>query len=113
MKRVVALVKPIMLPQVREALCGIEGLTGASVSQVDDVDLGRPQKGPEQEREEPLWHVPHVRIEIVCHDELAEQVVTSIQASAHTGLRADGRIYVSGIEQVVHIGTGECGDAAL
>lgn len=57
--------------------------------------------------------VRHVKIEIVCADELAETIVQSIQQHAHTGLQGDGKIYVSNVEDAVRIETGEQGMAAV
>ncbi|MFP4165349.1 MAG: P-II family nitrogen regulator [Chitinispirillaceae bacterium] len=57
--------------------------------------------------------VPHVKLEIVCRDELVEQVVSAVQKGAHTGLRGDGKIYVSSVDDAVRISTGERGEAAV
>ena len=57
--------------------------------------------------------VPHVKLEIVCRDNLVKQVVDAIQRGAHTGLRADGKIYISEVTDAIRISTGERGEAAV
>jgi len=113
MKLVTAFIKPQKLSDVTLALHEIEGLTGASVSDVRGFGRGRAKDAPDRVREEAGDFVPHVRLEIVCSDELVEQVVATIEENAHTGLRGDGKIYVWNVEQSVRISTGERGDAAV
>jgi nitrogen regulatory protein PII len=57
--------------------------------------------------------VPQVRVEIVCHDEVVERIVAVIQQKAHTGLRGDGKIYISDVEDAIRIETGERGEQAV
>jgi nitrogen regulatory protein P-II 1 len=56
---------------------------------------------------------PHVKLEVFCLDDLAEAVIAAILKGAHTGLRADGKVYVSQVEDAVRISTGERGDIAV
>jgi nitrogen regulatory protein PII len=58
-------------------------------------------------------YVPHVKIEIVCPDELVETVVSVIQKAAHTGLRGDGKVYVLPVETALRIQTNERGPNAV
>ena len=60
-----------------------------------------------------LDYISGIKLEVVCRDELLEEVVSAIEEAAHTGLKGDGKIYVSGIEAAVRISTGERGDAAV
>jgi nitrogen regulatory protein PII len=57
--------------------------------------------------------LPGVRLEVVCHDDQVEEVVATIERTAHTGLRGDGKIFVTPVEMAVRISTGERGAAAL
>ena len=57
--------------------------------------------------------MPRVKLEIVCRDELVEEVVAIIEKTAHTGLRGDGKIYVTPVETAVRISTGERGEKAV
>jgi nitrogen regulatory protein PII len=113
MKKIEAYIKSGRLNEVIELLHMIEGLTGVSVH--DIKGFGRSYK-----KDEPVHIVdntinwePHVKLEIFCRDELTENIIEKIQKGAHTGLRADGKIYVSSVENAVRIGTGERGDIAI
>ena len=109
MKQVKAYIKKHKLDPVIRALREIQGLTGLSV--IDScgygIGLGR---GDEQTFSECR---PGVKLEIFCQCDLVEEVVKTIASAAHTGLKGDGNIYVSDIEQAVRISTGESGDSAV
>lgn len=109
MKTIVAFIKPHKLDDVMLALHKINGLTGASASEVHG--FGRDRNLGDQEMS--LDMKPHIRIEIACSVSLVEQVVGTLKKAAHTGLRGDGKIYVSSVEQAVRISTGEDGEAAI
>jgi len=112
MKLIHAYVQPHKLSEVTMALHRIPEVTGVSVHEVQG--LGR---GPNQEEGTPEPEVgefeKHVKVEVVCGDELADDVVDTILGTAHTGLRGDGVILVTPIEEVVRISTGARGDGAL
>ena len=93
------------------ALHRVEGLRGASL--VDVHGFGRGGADAHEEVEEDLGAVRHTRIEVYCDDGLVEAIVTAVETAAHTGLRGDGKIYVSPVEQAVRISTGERGEAAV
>ena len=61
----------------------------------------------------PVDYVPHTQIEIFCKDELVEEIISIIEENAHTGLRGDGKIYVSELQTAVRISTGERGEVAV
>jgi nitrogen regulatory protein P-II 1 len=63
--------------------------------------------------EDVVEYMPRVKLEIVCRDELVKEVVAIIEQVAHTGLRGDGKIYVTPVETVVRISTGERGEKAV
>jgi nitrogen regulatory protein PII len=109
MKEIKAYIKRHKLDEVIRALRKIEGLTGISVIDSCGYGIGwGATKGEEQ-----IDCRPGVKVEIVCRDDLADQVVATIEKAAHTGLKGDGKIYVSSIEQAVRISTGERGNSAI
>ena len=95
------------------ALHNVDGLTGMSVVDVRGFGRSRAKDAPHRIVEGPVDYVPHVKIEIVCKDELADEIITVIEENAHTGLRGDGKIYVSDVENAVRITTGERGEFAV
>jgi nitrogen regulatory protein P-II 1 len=113
MKRIVAFVKPNMLDDVIFALHDIEKLPGASISEVQGIGGGSHKHRGESDRA-PFHEFPRsVRIEIVCPAHRVEEIVAAIQATAHTGLPDDGKIYISPVDDAVRIRTGERGGAAV
>ncbi|MFQ5569511.1 MAG: P-II family nitrogen regulator [Rhodothermales bacterium] len=110
MKEIKAYIKPHKLSAVTLALHKVEGLTGMSVSDVRGFGRGRAKEAPHKVREDLVDFIPHVKLEIVCHDDLVDEIVETIREAAHTGLRGDGKIYVlSTVEKAVRISTGERG----
>ncbi len=118
MKEIKAYIKPHKLSQVSLALHNIEGLTGMSVIDIKGFGRGRgkQQKGEFQKvQDEHLAYeyVPHVKIEIVCNNELVDKIISTIKESAYTGLRGDGIIYVSEVGKALRISSGETGESAV
>ena len=113
MKEIKAYIKPHKLVEVAQALHNIKGLTGMSVNDIKGFGRGRGENEKNQIILDMIAYVPHVKLEIVCPDELAAEVVTAIEKAAHTGLRGDGKIYISNVEKAVRISTGERGDSAV
>ena len=113
MKEIKAYIKPHMLSKVAMALHGLEGLTGLSVSKIQGFGRGRAQGEPRRVVEDQVEYVPHVRLEVFCRDDIAHRVVALIQENAHTGLKGDGKIYVSEVVEAVRISTGERGAPAV
>jgi len=109
MKQVIAYIKPLKLSETTLALHKIEGLTGMTT--IDCKGYGR--GGAKSSAEGLVDYVPHVKLEIACADDKVEDIISTIQRSAHTGLRGDGKIYVLTVESAVRISTGERGDAAI
>ena len=112
MKKVEAIVKPFKLDEVREALSEI-GVTGLTVTEVKG--FGRQKGHTELYRgaEYVVDFLPKVKIEAAIADDLVDRVIEAIEASARTGKIGDGKIFVSALEQVVRIRTGETGKDAL
>jgi nitrogen regulatory protein P-II 2 len=112
MKMVTAIVKPFKLDEVREALSGI-GVQGITVTEVKG--FGRQKGHTELYRgaEYVVDFLPKVKIEAAIDEALVERVIEAIEAAARTGKIGDGKIFVSTLEQVVRIRTGETGKDAL
>ncbi len=112
MKKIEAVIKPFKLDEVREALSEI-GVTGLTVTEVKG--FGRQKGHTELYRgaEYVVDFLPKVRIEIVLQEELAERAIEAIVKAARTGKIGDGKIFVSSVEQVVRIRTGETGESAV
>ncbi|MDH4053425.1 MAG: P-II family nitrogen regulator [Rubrivivax sp.] len=112
MKMVTAIVKPFKLDEVREALSAI-GVQGITVTEVKG--FGRQKGHTELYRgaEYVVDFLPKVRIEAAVGDDILDRVVEAIEAAARTGKIGDGKIFVSTLEQVVRIRTGETGKDAL
>ena len=112
MKKITAMIKPFKLDDVREALNDI-GVQGMTVTEVKG--FGRQKGHTEVYRgaEYAVDFLPKVQIDIVVVDPLVERVIETIVESAHTGKVGDGKIFVTPIEQVIRIRTGESGDAAV
>jgi len=112
-KEIKAYIKPHKLSAVTAALHKVRGLTGMSV--VDVRGFGRCDDSGERHStlDDLVDYVPHVKIEIACLDDMVEEIITVIAKAAHTGLRGDGRIYVTNLETAVRIETGERGETAV
>jgi nitrogen regulatory protein P-II 1 len=112
MKKIEAVIKPFKLDDVREALSevGITGLTSTEVK-----GFGRQKGHTELYRgaEYVVDFLPKVKIEIVVVDGLVEKCIEAITSAARTGKIGDGKIFVTPVEQVIRIRTGETGDDAI
>jgi len=111
-KKVEAVIKPFKLDEVKNALSqvGVQGLTVTEVR-----GFGRQKGHKEQYRgaEYTVDLVPKVKIEVVVADGAVQQVVDAISKAARTGEIGDGKIFVSSLEQVIRIRTGEKGEQAV
>ena len=112
MKKIEAIIKPFKLEEVKESL-GLIGIHGMTVTEVKG--FGRQKGHTELYRgaEYIVDFLPKVKIEIVVSDEDLDKAVESIQNAAKTGRIGDGKIFVTNLEQVVRIRTGEDGEKAL
>jgi nitrogen regulatory protein P-II 1 len=112
MKKIEAVVKPFKLDEVREALSEI-GVTGLTVTEVKG--FGRQKGHTELYRgaEYVVDFLPKVKVEVVVADKLAEQAIEAIVKTARTGKIGDGKIFVTTVEQVIRIRTGETDEAAV
>jgi nitrogen regulatory protein PII len=112
MKKIEAIIKPFKLDEVREALSDV-GVTGLTVTEVKG--FGRQKGHTELYRgaEYVVDFLPKIKIEIVVADETVEAAIEAIIKAARTGKIGDGKIFVSPVEQVVRIRTGEANEAAI
>ena len=112
MKLVTAIIKPFKLDEVREALSDI-GVQGITVTEVKG--FGRQKGHTELYRgaEYVVDFLPKVKIEAAIADDLLDRVLEAIESAARTGKIGDGKIFVTHLEQVVRIRTGETGQDAL
>jgi nitrogen regulatory protein P-II 2 len=112
MKLITAIIKPFKLDDVREALSEI-GVQGITVTEVKG--FGRQKGHTELYRgaEYVVDFLPKVKLEIAVSADMAEKVIDAIRSAANTGKIGDGKIFVSSIEQVTRIRTGESGEEAL
>ena len=112
MKKIEAVVKPLKLDEVREALSEI-GVTGLTVTEVKG--FGRQEGHTELYRgaEYVVDFLPKVKVELIVADTLVDRAIEAIVKAARTGKIGDGKIFVTPVEQVVRIRTGESGEAAV
>jgi nitrogen regulatory protein P-II 1 len=112
MKKIEAIIKPFKLDDVKDALnaLGIQGMTVTEVKgfgrQKGHVELYR---GAEYD----IAFIPKVKIDIVVAEAIAEKVVATIMEKAKTGKIGDGKIFISKVEDVIRIRTGEKGESAI
>ena len=112
MKKIEAIIKPFKLDEVKEALQEV-GLQGITVTEAKG--FGRQKGHAELYRgaEYIVDFLPKVKIEAAVDDAIVDRVIEAIEAAARTGKIGDGKIFVSALEQVVRIRTGETGKDAL
>ena len=112
MKLVTAIVKPFRLDDVRNALSEV-GIQGMTVSEVKGFGRQRGHTELYRGAEYVVDFLPKAKIEVAVSDDLVERVVEAIVDAAKTGKVGDGKIFVTPIDQVRRIRTGETGDNAL
>jgi nitrogen regulatory protein PII len=112
MKLITAIIKPFKLDDVRAALTAL-GVSGISVTEIKGFGRQRGHTELYRGAEYTVDFIPKSRIEVAVRSELAEQVVDAIVTSAKTGKVGDGKIFISDLQRVVRIRTGETDDAAL
>jgi nitrogen regulatory protein P-II 1 len=112
MKKIEAIVKPFKLDEVREALAEV-GVTGLTVTEVKG--FGRQKGHTELYRgaEYVVDFLPKVKIEVVVTEKMVDSAMEAIIKAARTGKIGDGKIFVTSVEQVLRIRTGETDEAAI
>jgi len=112
MKLITSIIKPFKLDEVREALAEV-GVTGLTVTEVKG--FGRQKGHTELYRgaEYVVDFLPKVKVEVAVSDEMMDQAVEAIENAARTGKIGDGKIFITSLESVIRIRTGENGKDAL
>jgi nitrogen regulatory protein P-II 1 len=112
MKRITAIIKPFKLDEVREAMA-VVGITGLTVTEVKG--FGRQKGHTELYRgaEYAVDFLPKVKIEVIVTDDAMQRTIDAIVAAARTGKIGDGKIFVTNVDAVVRIRTGETGADAV
>ena len=112
MKQITAIIKPFKLDEVREALAEL-GVSGLTVTEVKG--FGRQKGHTELYRgaEYVVDFLPKVRVEVIVPDAAVEQALDAVIKAARTGRIGDGKIFVTQVEEVIRIRTGETGDSAI
>jgi len=112
MKLVTAIIKPFKLDDVRESLSSM-GVQGITVSEVKG--FGRQKGHTELYRgaEYAVDFLPKVKIEVAISDSMLDQTIEAITTAANTQKIGDGKIFVTGLEQIIRIRTGETGEEAV
>ena len=111
-KKIEAVIKPFKLDEVREALSEV-GVSGLTVTEVKG--FGRQKGHTELYRgaEYVVDFLPKVKVEVIVGDALVERAIESIVRAARTGKIGDGKIFVTDVDQVIRIRTGESGESAV
>jgi nitrogen regulatory protein P-II 1 len=112
MKKIEAIIKPFKLDEVKEALADV-GVLGLTVTEVKGFGRQKGHTKLYRGAEYVVDFLPKVKIEIVLSDELVPKVLEAIERAAKTGRIGDGKIFVSTVDEVVRIRTGERGEPAL
>ena len=112
MKLITAVVKPFKLEDVKEALRGL-GVQGMTVSEVRGFGRQRGHTEVYRGAEYTIDFVPKVKLEIIADDESAAAIIDAIVAAARTDKIGDGKVWVTPVEELVRIRTGEMGHDAL
>jgi nitrogen regulatory protein P-II 1 len=112
MKKIEAIIKPFKLDEVKEALHEV-GLQGITVTEAKG--FGRQKGHTELYRgaEYVVDFLPKVKVEVVLEDDMVERALEAIQQAARTGRIGDGKIFVSAVDEVIRIRTGEKGGEAI
>ncbi len=112
MKRIIAIVRPEKLEPLKEALFAAD-VSGMTISQVNGCGNQHGWKEYFRGTEVLLNMVPKVKFEIVASDDEVDGIVDTIVATAQTGEVGDGKVFISPVDEVIRIRTGERGDSAI
>ncbi len=112
MKKIEVITRPYKLDDIKEALTG-EGVKGMTVTEVKGFGRQRGHTEVYRGAEYQVDFVPKVKMEIVVENAVAAEAVQTIQDAARTGEVGDGKIFISTVDEVIRIRTGESGDSAV
>ncbi|MDL1981399.1 MAG: P-II family nitrogen regulator [Deltaproteobacteria bacterium] len=112
MKKIEAIIKPFKLDEVKDALNDI-GVTGMTICEVKGFGRQRGHKEIYRGAEYQVDFIPKMKIDVVVDSSMADKVVSTIAEKAHTGKIGDGKIFVSPLDKVIRIRTGETDKDAI
>jgi|SRR5712692_8210922 len=112
MKKIEAIIRPFKLEEVKDALIEI-GVVGMTVSEIRGFGRQKGHKESYRGTEYMVEFIPKIEIKVIVSDALKDRVVEAIIRIARTGSTGDGKIFVSSLDEVIRIRTGEEGDQAL
>lgn len=112
MQKIEAIIKPFKLDDVKEALSEI-GVYGMTVTEVNGYGRQKGHKEIYRGAEYVVDFVPKIKLEIVVSDERAEETIQTVRNAANSGKIGDGKIFVTKVDQVIRVRTGETGTEAL
>lgn len=112
MKKIEAVIKPFKLEDVKDALAEI-GITGMTVSEVKGYGRQKGHSELYRGAEYVVDFLPKIKIEMVVDDDMLDTVVNTVVEAARTGKIGDGKIFISDINQIIRIRTGETGSDAI
>ena len=112
MKKIEAIIKPFKLDEVKNALNKI-GVQGMTITEVKGFGRQRGHTEVYRGAEYTIDFIPKIKIDLIVSDELVHQVIETIERAARTGKIGDGKIFLSSVEEVIRIRTGERGKDAI
>ena len=112
MKKIEAIIKPFKLDEVKNALTKI-GVQGMTITEVKGFGRQRGHTEVYRGAEYTIDFIPKIKIDLIVSDELVPQVIETIERTARTGKIGDGKIFLSSVEEVIRIRTGERGKDAI
>ena len=113
MKRIIAVIRPNMLDDVIYALHEIDNFPGATMTEVRGMGKGFSRRVKESRQASPFGYPTQVRIEVVCTDDKLEEITSTIERTAKTGRSGDGKIFISPIDEVIRVSSGQRGIEAI
>ncbi len=112
MKKIEAIIKPFKLDEVKDALNGI-GIKGMTVSEVKGYGRQKGHTEIYRGAEYVVDFIPKIKLDIIVQDELVDQVINTIVEKSRTGKIGDGKIFVTPVERIIRVRTGETGSEAI
>jgi nitrogen regulatory protein P-II 1 len=109
MKQIIAYIKPLKLDEVTRVLQKVKKLRGMSVVQAKGFGRKEEDDSSHLVVDDLFDFASYMKIELFCHDDLVDELVSLIDENAYTGLRGDGKIYVSDVARAYKIGKGKIG----
>jgi nitrogen regulatory protein P-II 1 len=112
MKKIEAIIRPHLLDAVRNALQEV-GVAGMTIGEVQGYGRQKGHTETYRGTEYQIEFIPKIKVEVIVPEDLEDSVVEAISKTARTGKFGDGKIFITGLDDVIRIRTGERGEAAL